>query len=72
VNNFAHFTRQPDSTHAVIYGNGAGELLCSYWPSEDAARTEVDTIHRLAESEGFDAHPRIESLAELDELEGLS
>lgn len=63
------FTRQPDSTHVVIYGNGCGELLVTYWPSESAAKSERLAIMKMARRERFDAHPRIQSLAEIDAIE---
>ena len=67
---FDHFTRQPDSTHCVVYGNGAGELLVSYWPSESIAHNELRSIQRLADVDEFDPNPVVESLAELDAIEG--
>lgn len=64
VPSFAHFTRQPDSTHIVIYGTPHGELLASYWSSEERAAAERLTILNMGAT-----HARIEALAELDALE---
>jgi hypothetical protein len=61
---FEHFTRQPDSTHCVIYSTpDTGELLVSYWPTRPAAESERDEVLRLGSP-----HARVESLAELDAL----
>jgi hypothetical protein len=64
------FTRQADSTHVVIYGNGCGECLCSYWASERIANAEAVKIAKSGKEWGFDPNPRVDSLAELDALEG--
>jgi hypothetical protein len=65
----SRFTRQADSTHVVIYGTPAGELLVSYWPSLDAANAEQQAITESQTSEGMQPHARVDSLAELDALE---
>ena len=62
-----HFIRHPGSTHVLVYAAPHGELLATYWPSEAEARAELPRLRAL----GVD-HMRVESLAELDELEGLS
>lgn len=65
------FTRQPDSTHVVIYGNGSGELLGAYFPSLEAAEADRDAILAMAASEGFDSGARVDDLAALDALEAV-
>jgi hypothetical protein len=62
------FTRQPDSTHAVIYGTPAGELLVSYWPSQASAQAERLNVLRLQASEGMTQHARVEALDDVDSL----
>jgi hypothetical protein len=59
----AQFDQQADSTHVVIYGTPAGELLTQYFSSESEAIAERDAILRLLKSYNCEHYgARIESL----------